>query len=61
MNIIDERSLTLLLCLRIIFQSTALKPVECKTVCAEGTTGYFNQADKWLCEEQIGTKLFLIK
>lgn len=37
MNIFEESSLTLLLCLRIIFQSTALKSAECKTVCAEGT------------------------
>lgn len=56
MNILDESSLTLLLCLRVIFQSRALKSAECKTVCAEGTTGYLNQADKWLCKEQIGTK-----
>lgn len=45
MNILDESSLTLPLCWRIIFQSTALKSAECKTVCAEGTTGYFNQAN----------------
>lgn len=52
MNILDESSLTLLLCLRVIFQSTALKSAECKIVCAEGTTGYFKQADKQLCKEQ---------